>query len=149
MYFQDLSAYRYYLQSNLSQVLNVGWIDSGHSFGLGEAAPQFVRKLAALIAEKHPDVDVHVNRLQGIHACNLCGEQRIPLEDYRGRQHFLGMSEIWIPADGLWYAAPSMVLHYIETHRYLPPSGFVEAVERMSVTDAYNAQDVYDRLVQS
>jgi hypothetical protein len=147
MHFEDLSPYCYFLKSGLHNVLNVGWLDASHSFNIGAASPSFVSTLRAIVAELHPDVDVHVNRMRGIHPCNLCGEENLPLIDYRGRKYNLGMSEIWIPGDGLWYAAPSMVLHYIEAHDYLPPNEFIAAVEGMDTNAAYTAQDHYHRLM--
>jgi hypothetical protein len=147
MYFEDLSPYCYYLKAGLDNVLNVGWLDAFHPFNVGDVSSCFLSTLCALAAEMHPDVDIHVNRMRCIHPCNLCGEENLPMKDYRGRQYNLGMSEICIPGDGLWYAAPSMVLHYIEVHRYSPPTGFIAAVERMKTNEPYKAQDVYHKLM--
>lgn len=150
MYFEDLSSYRYCLDAPpfLCNVLNIGWLDSSHPFTVGELAPSVVSKLARLVARAYPNVDVHVNRMRCIHPCNLCGEELIQLGSYHGKPDFFGVSEIWIPADDLWYAAPSMVVHYIETHRYLPPAEFVAAVEGLRVSEPYSAQDIYDRLMK-
>ena len=147
MFFEDRSPYQYYQPSPLQYVLNVGWLDSTHVFPTAKSPTAFLAKLRAIVAGKYVNVDVHVNRMRGIHPCNLCGEESIPLENCHGRPYALGMSEIWIPAEGLWYASPSMVVHYIQAHLYLPPREFIVAVEQMSVSEPYNAQGVYDRLV--
>jgi hypothetical protein len=48
-----------------------------------------------------------------------------------GEQFFLGSAELWVPAsDGSIFAAPNMIVHYVEMHGYLPPPAFVLAVER-------------------
>lgn len=40
------------------------------------------------------------------------------------------MSEIHVRSvSGVVYSAPSLVLHYLERHRYRPPEEFVRAVE--------------------
>lgn len=41
----------------------------------------------------------------------------------------VGGAEIRVRAkDGVVYAAPDMIVHYVLAHRYLPPAAFVEAV---------------------
>jgi hypothetical protein len=147
MYFEDLSPYCYLMKLGLDNVLNVGWLDASHPFDNGDRSFSFASTLRAVVAEPHENADVHVNRMRGVHPCNLCGEENLPIRDHRGLRYNLGMSEIWIPGDGLWYAAPSMVLHYVEAHRYLPPREFVLAVERFDTNEPYKAQDVYHALM--
>ena len=44
-------------------------------------------------------------------------------------QNLLGSAELrLVGRDGAVYAAPDLVLHYVEHHNYLPPHEFVEAV---------------------
>ncbi|WP_249375347.1 hypothetical protein [Streptomyces sp. I05A-00742] len=41
----------------------------------------------------------------------------------------LGTAELRVvSADGTWFIAPDLVLHYVTDHGYLPPDDFVEAV---------------------
>jgi hypothetical protein len=154
MYFEDLSPYCYCMSPDyctapcLNNVLNIGWLDTSHVFSVGDVSPIWLARLKALVAQAYPNVNVEVNRMRCIHPCNLCGNATVCLEDRSGTSHCLGMSEIWIPGMDKWYAAPSMVVHYIEAHRYLPPEDFVSTVERMSVTTPYNAQDIYLRLME-
>jgi hypothetical protein len=37
--------------------------------------------------------------------------------------------EIRVPHGGITFAAPVLIVHYIEEHRYLPPAEFLKAVE--------------------
>jgi hypothetical protein len=39
-----------------------------------------------------------------------------------------------IGADGVTYAAPVLLLHYVVVHKYSPPQQFVEAVLRADAT---------------
>jgi hypothetical protein len=39
-----------------------------------------------------------------------------------------GNGEIWVPGDDVIYAAPVLIVHYIEEHGYLPPPQFLKAV---------------------
>jgi len=42
----------------------------------------------------------------------------------------MGAGEIRVRgADGVWYVAPRLVIHYVVEHHYCPPQGFLEAVE--------------------
>jgi hypothetical protein len=41
--------------------------------------------------------------------------------------HF-GATNLYVPADGCVYVAPSMIAHYVDMHRYEPPAVFWEAV---------------------
>src|SRR6266446_4910052 len=73
----------------------------------------------------------------GSHECEFCPEE--PLEDleayYRRHRierdglvvHF-GANNLYVPADGCVYVAPSMIAHYVDVHRYEPPVAFWEAV---------------------
>ncbi|WP_375431714.1 hypothetical protein [uncultured Friedmanniella sp.] len=41
------------------------------------------------------------------------------------------MSEIHLQGlDGRLYSAPTLVVHYIQAHQYLPPDEFLEALRR-------------------
>jgi hypothetical protein len=33
-----------------------------------------------------------------------------------------------VSTSGVTYAAPALILHYVEAHKYLPPAAFVAAV---------------------
>ncbi len=47
-----------------------------------------------------------------------------------------GNGEIWLTIhDGTNYAAPTLILHYIDEHAYLPPVAFIEAVREGAPTD--------------
>lgn len=147
MYFPDLSPYEYFVGFQLPNVRNVGWLDAMHSYAQGEVSLDFPQKLRAVIAGT-AHVDVHVNQIRGIHPCNFCGEDRVALTAYGNRTVMLGSSEIWVPSENgdIFFAAPSMILHYIEHHRYLPPQPYVRAVMAMSLTATFNAQAIYEEI---
>jgi hypothetical protein len=107
----------------------------------------FLSKLREIIAGSST-VDVHVNRMRGIHPCNLCGEDTVIVKG-GSKGVYLGASEVWIPADGTYYASPSMVLHYIEKHDYCPPRQYIDAVTAFDMTKAFSGQRAYDELVMS
>jgi hypothetical protein len=46
----------------------------------------------------------------------------------------MGNGEIWVrDAASIWYAAPRLIIHYVEKHRYCPPRAFIETA--MSPSD--------------
>ena len=58
----------------------------------------------------------------------------------------LGMSELWVPFGGSWFAAPSLVVHYVEKYAYLPPSKFIEAVMAVDIACVFNAQAAFESM---
>jgi len=132
-YFADLTPYSFLRRC--PPALNVGWLSKGHPYPKGVVAPRLIEKLRELA------IKMHVNKTRGFHQCEFCGTIRrlirnqlgIPLE-WRGHNRNLGSAEIWVASkDGVMYAAPDMVIHYIEAHEYLPPAVFLEALEGLVV----------------
>jgi len=147
MQFDDLVAYQYKLPFVLDQVRCVGWLDASHPFPTGRAPLRLVERLTNLAQLRTDDFKIHVRVMRGIHPCNLCG-RRVEIGEL-GKQQDLGSSELWIPCSSGWFASPSLVIHYIDKHSYLPPAEFSEAVFAFDTSSPYLGQDVYDRLIRS
>lgn len=142
---QDLSVYEYRLPFPLEAVRCVGWLSTQHPCEMGAPASGLIEKLEAVIGHRSEDFDAHVNVVRGIHPCNFCDRE---IEFFPGaKRAFLGMSEIWIRSQSGWFASPSLVLHYITDHGYLPPMVFVQAVMELRTEDRFIGQEVYDRMV--
>lgn len=120
MYFPDLSPCRYY-------GLSVGWLELGHPYPQGRVPSGFLERL--LERCRHPDI-----RHRGAHFCEFCPSPQIAVaacvkELANGEQVKLFSGCIRVhPLQGLAFVAPTMVYHYIEAHRYLPPEAFIRAV---------------------
>jgi hypothetical protein len=141
MFFPDLGTYDYYSTRPFPGVRTIGWLDDEHPFPKGDASADIIDKLR-LVVMGNERVNVVVNPIRGVHPCNLCGADRFPNSDLR-----MGSTEIWIPYDlGKFYAAPSMIFHYIEDHQYEPPRQFLEAVANLNLNKRFNAQEEYDKL---
>jgi hypothetical protein len=41
----------------------------------------------------------------------------------------VGCTNLFVPGDGVVYVAPSMIVHYLDAHRYQPPAAFLAAVD--------------------
>ena len=102
----------------------MGWLDRAHTFPKGQVARNFFEALATLAVDPwQPAV------AGGRHACELCVFTGGPASITVGDPTILiGSSNIFVPADGVVYVAPSLVLHYIDAHEYLPPEPFQRAV---------------------
>lgn len=121
-YFADLTPHTY-TPTEEGTVLNVGWLDSAYPFAHGKTSPEFHDALRRLC--EHP-VKLH----RGFHQCQFCAQEDLA-EGPPAHPERLGNGQIRVKgADGIWYAAPTMVCHYVTEHQYLPPPAFVEAVLR-------------------
>jgi hypothetical protein len=137
-YFPDLAPYDYLPETvpHGVELLTVGWLEPGHDFpteaGEEEAlAATFWPNLITLAAD-HP-----VALTRSVHGCRF---HHLFEADYQYRAVYgtrvlyLGSAEIRVvAADGRWLTAPTLVVHYIRDHGYLPPPEFVEAVAAMRV----------------
>jgi hypothetical protein len=111
-FFPDLSSHTYTATCGL-EVVNIGWLDEGNAFPIGHTSPEFQAALQELC--EHP---IHLHR--GSHSCWFCREL-LRNKEGNGQIRVLGRK-------GVWYAAPTLVHHYVTQHRYQPPAEFVEAV---------------------
>ncbi len=139
MYFPDLSEYTYTRTKVPGTILNVGWLSHSNEFTVGVIEHHLFEKL------KHLWLAAPVAQMRGYHYCEYCHVDDIAVS-HNGRSHFLGSSELWVPADGgkIIYACPSMILHYIDSHHYLPPRVFLKSLadfneEPRSIYDLWRA----------
>ncbi|WP_240617305.1 hypothetical protein [Nocardioides speluncae] len=106
-------------------MINVGWLSASETFPTGVVSPAVFSQLL-----KHAENQKNIMR--GVHDCEFCDEEspvRMSAPTDRGYVS-LGMGELHVSgSDGRLYAAPSLILHYIDAHHYLPPAEFIEAVE--------------------
>lgn len=125
----DLAPYDYV--EDAPPALAVGWLGPERPFTKG-ACPRDVRdQLVALAVRPR-------HAMRGYHVCPFCppGTSRdhmLRVEDPSkpGTFAWLGHAEVWVEgADGTRYAAPTLIVHYIDEHGYLPPPAFIEAVRQ-------------------
>lgn len=135
-YFPDFSQYSYsnrspseswdiharYVPPDEHGDINVGWLGAGHPFPRGGPLGAAVER-ALLLCAARP-----VRNFRGCHACEFC-DVEICTPSLDGRDILLGNGEIRVRGgDGRWYAAPTLVWHYVTAHGYHPPAPFLEAV---------------------
>jgi hypothetical protein len=124
--FPDLSPHTYSPACGLN-LFNVGWLDEGMAFATGSSSADFQFALQSLC--RHP---IFIDR--GSHACSYCGGMHRENE---------GNAQIRVCGKhGTWYAAPTLIHHYVTRHQYLPPDEFIEAViltARVAAKPAYTS----------
>lgn len=125
-YYPDLSEYSY--TSTSEPMLNVGWLAQGGEFSEGKVDAEVWDELVCLASNP-------LNVMRGLHDCEFCSlESPIRLPSAYSSRGFasLGTGEIRVRGDdGRQYVAPTLLLHYIETHHYLPPEEFIQAVRSL------------------
>jgi hypothetical protein len=137
-YFPDLSPYSYG-GCRHEDVLHVGWLDNTHPFPQGALPHHLIAKIKALAANP-------VELYRGVHLCELCAEppnlKRVvgpnrvtesSCEWAEWAKARWGNGEIRVRALDTTFAAPVLIVHYIEAHAYLPPEKFLQAVEAAKV----------------
>jgi hypothetical protein len=122
-YFPDLSAYSYGRRAQPG-VVHVGWLDRKHGYPKGKVPNGLLQKMKRMAAEP---TEVY----RGYHFCELCG----PIARLRwSEKDRRSDAEIRVCSGGTTYAAPVLIVHYIEAHGYLPPLEFLKVLEEEPVT---------------
>lgn len=123
-YYADQSSCSYFECNQPEKLIAVGWLDPAEPFNQGRVSVNFFSKLSELLANPWQPVIA-----MGRHECDFCrfsgGPAVFRLDNFEVQ---LGASNVFIPANGFLYAAPSLILHYIDSHGYSPPEDFQRAV---------------------
>lgn len=138
-HFADLTSYSHQIEPfTLIGVKNVGWLDVESTFPRGnipQATFLKLRKLAGGSGRFRPLVEP----IRESTCCQICGQ--LELLDSSGK--VLPSAELWIPARETIYAAPIMILHFIDAHNYLPPKEFIAAIDGVDENIPYVADEIY------
>lgn len=136
-YFPDLSPYAYGHGIHPG-VVHVGWLDGTHPFPKGSVESRLIESMK-LLAERP------VELYRGLHVCELCVEppdletttmtNRVVVDPSCSWAKWVaqrsGNGEIRVVYGGVTFAAPVLIVHYIEEHCYLPPAQFLKAIEEV------------------
>ncbi|WP_455680486.1 DUF7919 family protein [Streptomyces hirsutus] len=126
-YYADLTPYTYDRDNGDPEasgcwrgvpLLNVGWLSRSKTYSKGAPPTGLVDALQRM-TQTH-----RAQQTRGCHFCPWCASRLLGPRDDSPR----GSSEIRVMGNGVVYAAPELVAHYVEAHSYLPPADFVHAV---------------------
>jgi len=134
-YFPDLSPYAYGHGSHPG-VVHVGWLDNVHPCATGSVDVRLIEKMKWMASRP-------VELYRGKHRCELCVEPSDLVKTYLPNGIVIdpkcswaqwidersSNGEIRVSREGMTFAAPVSILHYIEKHHYLPPDQFLKAIE--------------------
>ncbi|MEH1164036.1 hypothetical protein V6V47_01465 [Micromonospora sp. CPCC 205539] len=103
-------------------LLNVGWLDAAHPFETG-APPEALMPALTKLAK------VRVWQTRGYHHCQLCVRDMGSDAEEAVRLGLIAResAEFRVRGDGVVYAVPQLVTHYVAAHEYLPPPEFCAA----------------------
>lgn len=133
-YFPDLTPYAY--GHPQPGVVHVGWLDVVHHFPKGTVEHHLIEKMKHLAATP-------VELYRGKHLCEVCtvppdAEMTFVPDRWnvidtncswaRWAESRQSNGEIRVTDEGVTYAAPVLIVHYIEEHSYLPPAQFLKAI---------------------
>ena len=115
-YFEDLEDCKGYFEDDgvIGCLKAIGWLDSIHPYRTGTVSSDFLEKLRQLL-----EAPWEPTAFAGGHDCELCA---------RKGETFHAGSNLHLPSSDGFFVAPSMILHYIEVHNYMPPEAFQAAV---------------------
>ncbi|MFG1917190.1 hypothetical protein [Micromonospora sp. NPDC048898] len=132
-YFADLTPYTYLERHEDDQwpsdeqgkdlpLLNVGWLDAAHPYPTGAPPHGLVPALTELAKTR-------VRQTRGHHYCEICVRDMGEGAREAIRQGMIAResAEFEVRGDGVVYAAPQLLLHYVTAHEYLPPAEFCTA----------------------
>ena len=118
-FFADLSPCTYFDGVGLPPLIAVGWLESGHTYAVGDPGKQIFTRLQEFQRSEWQPVS-----FRGGHSCTLCR--------YGGSGSH---KNLFIPGPHVTYVAPEGIVHYINAHGYLPPAEFCQAVVRSPGSD--------------
>jgi hypothetical protein len=170
-YYPDLSFYEKRLETALPQVRNIGWLDERQMFVTGVAPVGLLEKLLAILSSKGV-FSARTNQIRGVVPCPLCAENRFEHRGIGSCELWLPAtpaSQILLPRydalagdfatgndigafgrlspDCHYFAAPSMLIHSIDRHAYLPPAPFINAVLACNLEKPYDGQAIRDAFI--
>lgn len=121
-YYLDLSNYDYSGRHSFPGLKNVGWLELGHSYEVMEPTEDVLSLLWNACS-------VTVAQFRGLHICEFCASEKSTYAERLGKKLLLGDSEIRVFSEGGdVFAAPNLIYHYVEAHKYKPPDDFLEAL---------------------
>jgi hypothetical protein len=138
-YFPDLAAYAYG-HGHHPGVVHIGWLDGEHPFPKGHVDSRLIEKMKLLATKP-------VELYFGMHTCEVCIRPEDVINALTPNTSTLDSESRWaiwakwadqrssngeirVASRGITYAAPVLIVHYIEEHGYLPPAQFLEAINK-------------------
>ncbi len=134
-YLEDMSPCTYFdLRSD--RLTAVGWLVPEKEFAKGEVSKEFFEALFSMLKKPwQPFVAA------GHQPCRFCRfTHGTATLRYGGEEVLIGANNLFVPDGERAFVAPSLIIHYVDSHMYCPPAEFQAAVLRAS---SYSASELY------
>jgi hypothetical protein len=112
-WFEDLTECDYFGPHLADSLRAVGWLRRDRPYPTGETDVEVFAKLADLVRDPWQPVVA-----AGPHPCDLCLYE----------SEASCSANLFVPGDGILYVCPTLIIHYMNAHRYAPPPAFCRAV---------------------
>lgn len=137
-YFEDLTTYsRMISPFSLDGVVNIGWLNIKSGFSAGPVPLRIIEKLKN-VACGACSMKVLVEPCRSLPQCDLCGPVTL-----MSHGKAIPDGELWVPGNGVIYASPVAIIHFMEFHDYAPPQEYIDAVSSMDVASDFYADKLY------
>ncbi|MFE8070093.1 hypothetical protein QQM79_03455 [Marinobacteraceae bacterium S3BR75-40.1] len=146
MIYKDLTRYTDGFFPPIDNILNVGWLDGSVDFPVGEFGGGRLDKLKEIVYGDN-SFSARFRVARGFADCKICDE--IATTKIHGSKKMIGASLLLIPSvkNGEYFASPSALIHYIEEHRYMPPSVFIESLDEVDLGMDFDAIKIVEELM--
>jgi len=119
------------MKEEIFKGVRVGWLDG--PFPQGKISQELLNRLAYI------GKNYRVQCCKGHHICEICFPDSREYYEPENKQvqkqldfYHWGNGELWIKGkDNIVWQAPTMIVHYIHMHHYLPPKQFLEDLENL------------------
>lgn len=126
-YLADMSPCGYFGKWS-DRLVSVGWLVPENDFKKGQVSQEFFDALFSMLKKPWQPFAV-----AGHEPCRFCQFTNGPvILRYQGQEISVGVNNLFVPDGERAFAAPSTIIHYIDSHRYQPPTEFQDAVLRES-----------------
>lgn len=128
MYFKDLDICTYHTgpfdaKNWAAPLLAVGWLEHPHEFTAGDSPNGLLLRLNQLVEQTRSTYSHYTFR--GGADCSYCLAAHL-----KSPGPIWSQENIFVPGSDAIYVAPGGIVHYVETHSYLPPTDFIDSVLR-------------------
>ncbi len=123
----DLEPCDYFENELATNLIAVGWLEGSYPYPQRRIGDELFERLVEVMALSFWIAPV---AWMGGHGCSLCpgGEREHETFLFRGRRFGMGAANLFLPGEGALFVAPSLIIHYVRDHFYLPPKTFCEAL---------------------
>jgi hypothetical protein len=126
-HFEDLSPFTYFGRWS-DRLVAVGWLVPEREFVTGEVSREFFDALFSMLRRPWQPFAT-----TGHEPCKFCRfTHGVTIIKYRGEEVSVGTNNLFVPDGNKAFVAPSLIVHYIDSHKYQPPAEFQAAVLRES-----------------